>query len=57
MCASTPPDVVGRLTAAGFLVERHSMVEELGQAAAVRHGLIPVDEVLLCRRLKGQADA
>jgi SAM-dependent methyltransferase len=44
------PDVVDQLAAAGFFVERHSMVDELGETTAVRHGLIPVDEVLLCRR-------
>jgi SAM-dependent methyltransferase len=44
------PDVVGRLAEAGLVVESHSMVDELGRPAALRHGLLDVDHVLLCRR-------
>jgi hypothetical protein len=48
------PDVVDRLAAAGLQVERHSAFEELGEAAALRYGLIPVDDVFLCRRSGGR---
>ena len=50
-------DVVDRLAVAGFVVESHSMVEECGEAAAQRYGLLDVDEILLCRSSNGPVDA
>jgi SAM-dependent methyltransferase len=43
------PDVVGRLSAAGFEVETVDLVGEVGDAEAARHRLLASDLVFLCR--------
>jgi SAM-dependent methyltransferase len=43
-------DIVDRLAAAGFSVERITPALEYGPAAAARHGLLDTDDVLICRK-------
>jgi hypothetical protein len=44
------PDIADRLAEAGLDVTRHRPRDALGPQALARHGLLEVDDVLLCRR-------
>jgi len=43
------PDIAGRLSEAGFTVERNNVHEEVGAELAIHFGLLSVDDVFLCR--------
>ena len=43
------PDIACRLRAAGFELETVDLHDELGPAAAARHGLLASDLIFLCR--------
>jgi SAM-dependent methyltransferase len=43
-------DYTERLEQAGFVVERYSFQAEFGEPAARRHGLMPDEELFICRR-------
>lgn len=44
------PDIVERLRAAGFEVEREQLSDQLGPELAARYGLLAQDDLFLCRR-------
>lgn len=46
-------DIAERLRSAGFGVEVHNLHAELGPDAAERYGLLPADDIFLCRPASG----